>query len=76
MCQCVSVSSVSLHPSLSLTPPPRSETKWPDGFQSYMLIHNTQTVALTHLPQDYCSALDRYMPLNTHTNTPHEATTH
>lgn len=63
LCQCVSVwvfsllpslplslsLPVSLYLSLSLTPPPLSETKWPDGFQSYMLIHNTQTVALTHL---------------------------
>lgn len=51
---------VSLHPSLTLTPPspPLSKTKWPDGFQSYMLIHNTQTAAPTHLPREHGSALD------------------
>lgn len=40
---------VSLHPSLLLTPhhlPPHSQTKWPDGLQSYMLIHTTQTHGL------------------------------
>lgn len=38
VCKCF---SVSIHPSLSLTPPPCAQAKWPDGFQSYMLIHNT-----------------------------------
>lgn len=36
MCQCV---SVPLLLSLPLTQPPLSKTKWPDGFQSCMLIH-------------------------------------
>lgn len=79
MCECFlrnSLSlSVSLHPSLSLTPPPLSETKWPDGFQSYMLIHDTQTVAMTHLPQDYGSASHSFA-LKTHTSAPHETGAH